>query len=423
MSRRLKLLVSAFCCDAYDVSEDLDGFNWVRHLAPHCDITLFTLARPGRKCGTEEMPGVRTFGYPQTWLGERYPSLEKTILPSYFPFSAYAFGHAVAAMRKERFDLVHQITPAALRFPSSMALLNIPFVLGPAGGGVEIPESFRGDVPEPAHFRLRQLDRIRLRLDPSLIVTLARASRILVQGEYALEMLPEWARRKTVVMLGAGIDQLPPLPQRAGRRNEIRILFVGRLVPVKGLKYVLAACERLAPSIKWRLTVVGDGPEMEAARAAAARLAARGTVEFAGWLPRAEVLKRYGEADAFCFPSLKEAGGNVVLEAMSYGLPVIVVDNGGPSTTVTDRCGFKVRPESIETVVSGIARALSTLAASPEMRARMGQAARERVAGEYLWDVKVLRMLDLYREVIAERGARRARGPVEGALAREASSG
>ena len=88
-------------------------------------------------------------------------------------------------------------------------------------------------------------------------------------------------------------------------------------------------------------------------------------ITFAGSVPHVEVARFYAAADVFAFPSLKEAGGNVVLEAMSHGLPVIVVDHGGPATTVTPDCGYKLPPTSVEAVVAGIAEAIKALAASP----------------------------------------------------------
>lgn len=406
--RRLNILVSAFCCDAYDVSEDLDGFHWVRELSRHCDVTLFTLGRPGRKCGTEDMPHVKTHLYPQTWLGRRYPSLERTLLPSYLPFSLFSLRRARAAMRQERFDLVHQITPAALRFPSGMAALGLPFILGPVGGGVDLPKAFAGEVDdEPVYFRLRCLDRLRMRVDPTLVYTLSKASRILVQGEYAVDMLPARVRDRCEVMLGAGLDELPRLEPSQSNPDELRVLYVGRVVATKGLRYVLRALGRLKGRVNWRLTVVGDGPDMDTVNRIAGEIEAGDRVTFVGRVPHEEVGQYYAKADVFAFPSLKEAGGNVVLEAMSYGVPAIVCDHGGPATTVTPDCGFKIKPESTECLISGIATALEACAASSDLRRRMGAAARARVAAEYLWDTKGQRMLWIYNEVLAEAEERR----------------
>lgn len=406
-NKRLKILVSAFCCDAYDVSEDLDGFNWVKELSRHCDVTLFTLGRPGRACGTEGMPHVETHLYPQTRLGVRHPQLERTLLPSYLPFSWFSYRKAREAMRRERFDLVHQVTPGALRFASSMALLGLPFVLGPVGGGVAVPNAFKSDLGgEPLYFKLRGLDRLRLRTDPTLLYTLSKASKVLVQGEYAAEMLPASARAKCEVMLGAGFDSLPPVSARNSKAGALNVLYVGRVIATKGLRYVVRGLARVS-GVDWRLTVVGDGPDMETVKKLAGDLGVADRIAFAGSVPHAEVARFYAAADVFAFPSLKEAGGNVVLEAMSHGLPVIVVDHGGPATTVTPDCGYKLPPTSVEAVVAGIAEAAKALAASPETRSRMGEAGRKRISDEYLWEAKGRRIMAVYGEAIAlaaERG-------------------
>jgi len=203
------------------------------------------------------------------------------------------------------------------------------------------------------------------------------------------------------------VDVMPPTVERAAARNKIHVLYVGRVTPTKGLRFVLRALARLDGKIDWRLTVVGDGPDMDVARKLAAGLS--GKVEFLGWLPRREIDAHYADADVFCFPSLKEAGGNVVLEAMSHGLPVVVCDRGGPATTVTPECGSKIPARGVDGLVAGVARALRVLATSPGLRLRMGAAARDRVCREYLWDAKCRRILGVYHDVLREERERRQR--------------
>src|SRR5690606_12622208 len=110
-------------------------------------------------------------------------------------------------------------------------------------------------------------------------------------------------------------------------------------------------------------------------------------VELTGWLPKEEVSDRLRQSDVFVYPSLREPGGTVVLEAMATGLPAIVADWGGPAEYVADGTGRRISVASSARFVDELVDAMVDLAGDPSRRASMGRAARERVASTYDWDV------------------------------------
>jgi glycosyltransferase involved in cell wall biosynthesis len=116
-------------------------------------------------------------------------------------------------------------------------------------------------------------------------------------------------------------------------------------------------------------------------------------------MERAAVMRAYLRHDTFLFPSLHDSSGNVVLEALSCGLPVICLDAGGPAVLVDPSCGFKVRPGEPSQVVEDLARALHALASRPALAEAMGEAARHHARDHYSWARQVLRMEQLYRAV------------------------
>lgn len=164
------------------------------------------------------------------------------------------------------------------------------------------------------------------------------------------------------------------VPGPSSGTAPLRLLAVGRLVEKKGFDVLLAALRGIPDAA---LTVVGDGPSRAELEAAAAGL----PVTFAGQLGRAELDTALLAADVAVFPSRRAASGDqdglpvALLEAMGAGLAVVVSDLPGLNEAVTNNeTGVVVPPDD----PAALAGALARLAAEPELRARLGAAARER---------------------------------------------
>ncbi len=113
--------------------------------------------------------------------------------------------------------------------------------------------------------------------------------------------------------------------------SKIDLLLVGRLVPYKCADLVIESIGKLGQGIKSkiRLSIVGDGSERNNLENLVKDLNLGKIVSFAGWVNQKETLDYYRKADIFCFPSSREFGGAVVMEAMACGLPCIVANIGG----------------------------------------------------------------------------------------------
>ena len=97
-----------------------------------------------------------------------------------------------------------------------------------------------------------------------------------------------------------------------------------------------------------------------------------------------------------------ECGGAVVLEAMAMGMPAIATDWGGPADYIDSASGILVAPASRPAFIENLALALTRMAKSPKTRMAMGKAARARVVQHFDWEIKVDRMLALYRSVMPQ---------------------
>lgn len=177
--------------------------------------------------------------------------------------------------------------------------------------------------------------------------------------------------------------------------DEPTIAFVGRLVLEKGLDVVAATMAELSRrGVPHRLLVVGDGP----ARAKFQRQVPQAVLT--GFLGGLALPRAYASADIMLNPSTTETFGNVTLEAMASGLPVVAADATGNACLVADGVsGALVRPGDVH----AFADALQTLIEDPAARAAAGQAGVERAA-TYDWDAINGTLLDHYRAVVANFG-------------------
>ncbi|PZX13452.1 glycosyltransferase involved in cell wall biosynthesis [Palleronia aestuarii] len=186
-----------------------------------------------------------------------------------------------------------------------------------------------------------------------------------------------WERMRIV---HCGVD--PALYDGAERSGPGKtILFVGRLAAIKGVALLLDAVAALAPDHPdLRLTLVGDGPDRAGLEARARDLGIAEAVTFTGYLGQAEVAEHLARADIFALPSFAEGVPVVLMEAMAARLPVVAPRVAGVPELVADgEAGFVVPPGDPETLKVR----LDTLLSDADLRARMGEAGRARVAAEY----------------------------------------
>jgi len=160
--------------------------------------------------------------------------------------------------------------------------------------------------------------------------------------------------------------------KRGLREGEVGALYVGRVSREKNLDLYAASLRRLlAAGVKVRPLIVGDGPYAAMMK----ELLPEGI--YTGSLHREELAAAYASADFFVFPSTTDTFGNVVIEAQASGLPVIVSDVGGPKDLIEEGVdGLITKGLDLDVLTAAIGK----LAADPELRARMGVAARARVA-------------------------------------------
>jgi len=158
-------------------------------------------------------------------------------------------------------------------------------------------------------------------------------------------------------------------------------LFVGRLVPYKGPRYLLEALAQTKQKIK--VLMVGNGPLEPEMRGLARRLKLNGRLELLGAVEGEELVQLFQACDFLVLPSVSnnEACGIVQLEAMACGKPVINTHlaTGVPEVSPHEKTGLTVEPRDSR----ALALAMDRLASDSLLRQTLGQNARRRVIEEY----------------------------------------
>lgn len=304
-----------------------------------------------------------------------------------------------ADIRAGRYDIVHRITPLTPTTVSPIARkcarAGVPFVVGPLNGGVPWPSGFEAE-------RLREREwlsyvRGAYTALPGRMAMYAASSAVLAGSRHTASEVPRRAADRTFWLPENAID-----PARFNRvavapgEGPLRAVFIGRLVPYKGPDMLVEATTKALRSGRLALDIVGDGPMRAGLEAQVAAAGVTESVTFHGQLDHRDVQDVASRAQIFTFPSIREFGGGVVLEAMALGVVPVVVDYAGPGELVDERVGYKLPIGSRAEIVAGFSAAIEMILSDPRQLCSRSEAARRRVADHYTWSAKAAKVARVY---------------------------
>ena len=252
----------------------------------------------------------------------------------------------------------------------------------------------------PRYYGLKMLEPVFIRL---LTRFYNRFHRVMVPTPSVAGLIRDWGVTTPIGIWSRGIDHHRFRPERrdlAWRRSlgigddDMAVGFLGRLVKEKGLDiFADVATELRARGAAHKVLVVGEGP---------ARDWFAGHVPeaiFAGFQSGDDLARAVASMDVFFNPSETETFGNVTLEAMAAGVPVVAARATGAVDLIDEgRTGFLVSPRD----VAGYADAIQRITTAPALRHEMGDAGHREAAG-YRWEAANQAVLDQYLTLMAER--------------------
>jgi glycosyltransferase involved in cell wall biosynthesis len=334
--------------------------------------------------------------------GVGWTTLQAMGTVAYYYFEWLVWRQFGDAIRRREFSVVHRITPVSPTSPSTLARrcarAGVPFVLGPLNGGVPWPKEF-----EAARRKEREwLSYLRsaYKLLPAYSSTLADSAAIIAGSRSTLSEIPPHLRDKCFYVPENAID-----PSRfsspAAFRTEgpLRACFVGRLVPYKGPDMLVEAVAPLVRAGLLSLDILGDGPLMPVLRDLVEQHGLQSGITLHGWVAHEQLQAKMRESQLLLFPSIREFGGGVVLEAMALGIVPVVVDYAGPAELVSDAVGYRIALGQRQQIIENLRTVVAAICSDPGQLAAKSAAARARVNDYFTWDVKARQLTEIYEWV------------------------
>ena len=260
-------------------------------------------------------------------------------------------------------------------------------------------DSFRGRL---ANYFMKGLAKHEARTaqNASLVVTISRHSLGKIKQYYSVD-----ERKIRIVPNGVDPEKFKPTTEREavrrqfGLADEPCVLFVGSLIPRKGLPFLVEVAKKIIEEQKeTKFVIVGEGPlrSQLANSLEAAKLS--GNFKFLGNVKEEMLPALYNCADVFALPSIQEGQGIVLLEAQACAKPVVAFDIGGVNEAVRNgESGLLVKRGN----VNDLAAALLKIISNKALQEKMGANGRKFVVENFTWDICAQKMLTVYKEVLS----------------------
>ena len=387
------ILVSAYSCEPIEGGEAAVGWNIALQMAKRNKVHVITRSNLHEKieahCPVEVAKNI-TFHYYDTPLWLRFYKRKERGMHLYYFFWQLGITSIIRRLKKNiKFDYAMHLTFGNVWLPTFLPYFDIPFIYGPIGGGEGIPRSFLTKMSP--YFLCIELVRIIMNgtahINPFFLYKAYRSKAILCRTEQTSALFPKCFQHKISYLTDGAIE--PEFFENKAeycKNKTIRIVSTSRFIALKNVICIVQALNLVPKEYDIECIMVGKGPELEKVKHLAKSCPHK--ITFLKHMPRQEVLNQLKKGDIFITPSLKDACNLTLLEAMTVGLPIICLNWSGMAISTDDSCAIRLPVTNPKQMPKDMADAIIQLIESPELRERLGNAARERIRTVFSWDAK-----------------------------------
>ncbi|MCX6723029.1 MAG: glycosyltransferase family 4 protein [Candidatus Staskawiczbacteria bacterium] len=412
-NKKLKVLVCAFSCikdpdrrfGSGSGGESILGKNIILQLNRFHNVFVLTHVTNKEAIEKENLFYQVKFYYIDL---PKFLNFTKKIIQIYaYLWQIKAYFVAKKINKENNFDVFHHVTYANDWMASYIgALLPTPYLRGPGGGAHKVPKKFLKDYSfkEKMSEKVRDIGQWVFKHDPFFIIGQNKAKAILVCNKEAFNALSKKWQKKAYFfpVNGISIEDLSLLEVKEKNTDgKFFILTAGKLIKIKGFDLAIRSFKIFSDKIDdAKLVIIGDGPELKNLKKIVGELNLGEKVFFENWIIQKNLFKEMLSCDIFLFLSLRDGGGNVVVEAMASGTPVVCFDLAGPGFHIDEKCGIKIKTEFPEQAIKKIAEALEKLYSDKELRISLGKGAKEKAEKNYSYDRLGDKLNEIYKKVL-----------------------
>ena len=402
------ILVSAYACEPLKGSEQGVGWNWVLQMAKNNYLHVITRANNQEHIEAHLPSDVAqniTFHYYDTHpFIKGFKKKAKGLYVYYIFWQLGIIPLIKGLIKKYQFDYSLHLTFGSMWLPTFLPFFNVSFIWGPVGGGDGEPESFKKElnIKQQLFYHIRLALKKMLIINPFVLIPAIKSKVILVRTENTSNIFPKWVRSKIKVVLETAIEfeifNYVKKPKE-NKNVEICLITTGRLMPSKNIITAVRSLKYLPSSYQILFKIIGSGSEKSKIEWEIAKNSQKHQIVLMSEVTRSQVLEELTQSDIYLFPSLREGGSWALMEAMALGLPVVCLNWSGMKIITDDSSAVRLPVTNPDQMPKDMAAAICKLIENPELRKKMGIAARERIMNEFNWDAKGNFMEKLFEEL------------------------
>lgn len=402
----MKVLLSCYACSPYKGSEPGMGWNFVKCLSRLHELHIITESKFKADLDRffTDYPEERSYFRFYYIEKSRHKTLRKIWPPSYYWFykawQNKAYKLAKALDEKECFDLIHQLNMVGFREPGYLWKLDKPFVWGPIGGYGITPWKLLPSMGLKGlvyYFSRNIINLWQMYISKRVRHAMKRADALISATQEQYDYIFNIYGRESTIIPEVGLHVSGNVAVNIRKEDEpLRICWVGQHTPGKALNLLLRALA-FRGKTDIELHVIGEGSETEKWKRLANSLRLQKIV-WHGWVDKESAHRIMKNCHLLCITSLKDLTSTVLLEGLSYALPVITLDHCGFSNVITEDCGRKIPIKSEKQVIHDLSCAISEIADDESLRQRLAEGALSR-AKKYNWEDKAKAITEIYESV------------------------
>ena len=394
----MKILLSAYACEPNRGSEPEVGWNWALTLANKGHDTFVITRKNNKKSINKYLLKNK-----KSNLKFVYYDLPKFLLNifkkkkiSYLYFYLWQIGvffFTLNLVKKKKFDYIHHVTFVSLRIPVFLNFHKIPLIIGPVAGGDKIPYRLRKSfsLKENLYELIRDFNNIFIKFSFFIQFSLFKSKKIFVNSSETFDLIPAAYKKKTKILLAIAVNKIREnYVNKINKQKIFQICYVGRLLHWKGLNISLNVIKKLNKKKNIIFKIAGTGPYKKKIIKFINDNNLSKIIILEGNLNKYRLKKLYQNSHLLLFPSLRDSGGYVVLEAARFNVISAVLDIGGPGQLIDKFTGIKipVKNKTEKQIINMMTRAIISHIENKSLFKKKIINFKKKINRQFTWDQK-----------------------------------